>query len=148
MLTRLLHLTHVFRRPVTLGVRAAAFDEHDRIFLVRHTYVAGWYLPGGGVDAGETVYEALARELAEEGNLRLGEAVDLFGVYFNRNVSRRDHVILFSCHSVVQTEPVSANFEIAEAGFFDVRALPDGTTGATRRRIAELTGEIPKSALW
>jgi 8-oxo-dGTP pyrophosphatase MutT (NUDIX family) len=50
-------------RGMTVGVRGAVLDEASRIFLVKHTYVPGWYLPGGGVDLGETAEAALAREL-------------------------------------------------------------------------------------
>ena len=54
-----------------LGVRAVVLDSQGRVFLIRHTYATGWHLPGAGVEAGETLRQALARELAEEGNIEL-----------------------------------------------------------------------------
>jgi len=51
---------------MTLGVRAIVFDEQkNSVFLVKHTYVPGWQLPGGGVDSGETFGQALEKELRE-----------------------------------------------------------------------------------
>src|SRR6185437_4117200 len=53
-----------------LGVRGLVVDRRDggtdHVLLVRHTYVDGWYLPGGGIEAGESAQTALARELIEE----------------------------------------------------------------------------------
>src|SRR5438045_1160338 len=69
LLRRVLHFFWQFQRGLTLGVRAVVIDRDGRIFLVRHTYVSGWHLPGGGVEPGETVAQALARELREEGNI-------------------------------------------------------------------------------
>ena len=64
--------------------------------LVKHTYVPGWYLPGGGVDPGETADAAMRRELAEEANIRVDGALELVGLYQNRELSDRDHVALFT----------------------------------------------------
>ena len=75
----------LFRRGVTLGVRAAVFDAEGRVFLVKHSYMPGWYLPGGGVDRGETMRQALERELMEEAGIRLTGPAMLFGLYLNRH---------------------------------------------------------------
>lgn len=131
---------------MTLGVRAAAFDDAGRVFLVRHTYVGGWQLPGGGVEKGETAGEALAKELGEEGNLVLGEPAELVGVHLNRAASPRDHVLFYRCRVVQKAEKI-ADSEIAEAGFFALDDLPAETTPATRRRLAELAGE-PADPYW
>ena len=68
---RAFHLYWRWARGVTLGVRGLVIDKDQRIFLVAHTYVPGWQLPGGGVEPGETMAEALARELMEEGNIEI-----------------------------------------------------------------------------
>ena len=60
---RVAHTYWRFTRGMTLGVRALVIDERNRVFLVKHSYVSGWYLPGGGVEPGETVIDALIREL-------------------------------------------------------------------------------------
>ena len=60
---RLLHVYFSFVRSMTVGVRAACFDEDGRIFLVRHSYIGGWHMPGGGLERNETVEEALVKEL-------------------------------------------------------------------------------------
>src|SRR5437588_2259057 len=80
---RVLHTYWRFARGMTLGVRAVVIDPQSRVFLVKHSYVAGWHLPGGGVEPGETIGDALARELLEEGGLSALEPPMLHGVFFN-----------------------------------------------------------------
>jgi 8-oxo-dGTP pyrophosphatase MutT (NUDIX family) len=145
---RVLHFYWRFSRGVTLGVRAVVIDGSGRVFLVMHSYVAGWHLPGGGVETGETAAAALARELREEGNIEIDEPPTLFGVYFNRRISRRDHVALYIVRAFRQPAPPQPNHEIIAHGFFAPDALPAETTRATRERIAEVLNGRPPAELW
>ena len=147
-LRRVLHLYWRFARGVTLGVRALVIDDKGRVFLVKHSYVSGWHLPGGGVEAGETIVQALARELREEGNIDLTEPPQLHGVFFNDRVSRRDHVALFVVRGFRQPAAPLPNHEIIAHGFFAVDAMPNDTTAATRARIVEVLGGAPASERW
>lgn len=147
LVTRVLHVWFALSRGMTLGVRAAAFDDQGRVFLVRHSYVPGWHMPGGGVERGETLAQALEKELREEGNLQIFGEPELFAVYFNRRTSVRDHVAFYRCR-VRQTAPKLADREILEAGFFPLDGLPKGVTAATRRRLAELSGDQAVSDEW
>ena len=113
-------------------------DGEGRVFLVKHSYVSGWHLPGGGVEVGETMLAALTRELREEGNIEVGSSPRLFAVYFNGKISRRDHVALFVVGDFRQPSPPRANAEIIDHGFFSLDALPEDTSAATRARIAEV----------
>jgi ADP-ribose pyrophosphatase YjhB (NUDIX family) len=137
-----------FTRGMTLGVRAIVLEQQQRVFLVRHSYVNGWHLPGGGVDAGETMDGAMRRELKEEGNIVvMGEAA-LLGIYLNRKASHRDHVAVYVVRSFSQDGPRAPDREIVESGFFPLDGLPEGTTQATRRRIDEALGRAAVADIW
>jgi 8-oxo-dGTP pyrophosphatase MutT (NUDIX family) len=144
---RVMHFYWRFSRPATLGARALVIDGSGRVFLIKHSYVEGWHLPGGGVETGETMLQALARELAEEGNIKLVSQPALHGIFFNKRVSRRDHVALFIVRDFRQETP-KPNYEIIEHGFFAPDALPEGTSRATRARLAEVFDGVAVSELW
>ena len=148
LITRAMHFYWRFSRGATLGARAMVIDGSGRIFLIRHSYVDGWYLPGGGVETGETFLTALARELAEEGNIVMTAPPVLHGIYLNKRVSPRDHVALFIVREFRQERGRVPNREIVEHGFFAPDALPEGATRATRARIAEVMGGASVSELW
>ncbi len=134
-------------RPMTLGVRAIALDEADRVFLVRHAYISGFHLPGGGVESGETAVNSLLRELREEGGLEALGPPRLFGFYHNPRHSRRDHVALYLAR-VRQNRPRTPNWEIVESGFFALDALPKSATPSTRARIDEYLRKSEPTTLW
>jgi ADP-ribose pyrophosphatase YjhB (NUDIX family) len=145
---RVLHFYWRFSRGLTLGVRAVVIDGNGRVFLIMHSYVPGWHLPGGGVETGETAAVALARELREEGNIELVDQPTLFAVYFNGRISRRDHVALYVVRAFRQDAPPQPNHEIIAHGFFAPDALPAETTRATRDRIAEVLNGRKPAELW
>jgi len=145
---RVLHLYWRLSRGMTLGVRAVVVDAAGRVFLVKHSYVTGWHLPGGGVEPDETALEALTRELREEGNIEVTAAPKLHGVYFNERVSRRDHVVLFVVRAFRQTAEPVPDREIVAHGFFAPRELPQDTTSSTRARIAEVLDGAPIPERW
>ena len=148
LIRRLLHFYWRFSRGATLGTRAMVIDGAGRIFLVKHSYVAGWHLPGGGVETGETILTALARELAEEGNILLTAPPLLHGVFFNKRMSRRDHVALYIVREFRQDAMPRPNHEIVAHGFFAPDALPEGVGRATSARIAEVFGGAAVSEVW
>jgi 8-oxo-dGTP pyrophosphatase MutT (NUDIX family) len=147
-LRRFLHLYWQFARGMTLGVRAVVLDGGNRVFLVKHSYVGGWHLPGGGVEVGETFRDALRRELAEEGWIELlGEPV-LHGLFFNSHVSRRDHVAVYLVRQFQQDRLPEPNREIVACGFFAANALPVDTTEGTRLRISEVLENKEPISTW
>jgi ADP-ribose pyrophosphatase YjhB (NUDIX family) len=133
---------------MTLGVRAVLLDGDRRVYLVRHTYLPGWHLPGGGVEAGETALDALTREVREEACLAITGAPQLHGVFFNEKISRRDHVLVYVVRHFAVIGPKKPDREIAEAGFFPLDALPADATPATRRRLDEILNGAPVAATW
>ncbi len=150
LLRPLVQLWFRLRRPLTAGVRAMVFDEAGRVLLVRHTYVDGWYMPGGGVDRNETMQAAMRREVDEEAGVLISPEARpyLFGLYGNFRAFKSDHIALYLVpHGTYSMVPRESP-EIAEMGFFALDALPADTTPGTRARLLEVArGEEP-AELW
>ncbi|WP_392663344.1 NUDIX domain-containing protein [Amaricoccus sp. B4] len=147
--TMAINVSNALRPRLTLGVRIAAFDPEGRVFLVRHSYVPGFYLPGGGVELGETCREAVIREASEEGGLVFDTPPNLHHIYRCDTLGRRDHIVLFVAYGTLTPNGFpKTGGEILDAGFYAPDALPDDATRATRARVAELmSGEAP-SDIW
>jgi 8-oxo-dGTP pyrophosphatase MutT (NUDIX family) len=123
-------------------------DGDNRVFLIKHSYVSGWHLPGGGVEVGEAFGDALRRELMEEGRIELLGEPALHGLFHNSHVSRRDHVAVYVVRHFRQDRLPEPNCEIVASGFFDAAALPAETTEGTRLRISEVLEGKKPIATW
>lgn len=132
--------------PVSLGVSAIATDPARRVLLVRHTYRAGWYLPGGGVKPGETPECAVVRELTEEVGLTGASAPQLFGFYLRKAGRHCDYIAVYTLQNVVTA--FRPNVEIAELCYSDPLSPPDDTSDGTRRRLSEFVGAAPRGDRW
>jgi 8-oxo-dGTP pyrophosphatase MutT (NUDIX family) len=137
-----------FWHRMTIGTRIMVVDG-DKVLLIRHTYVPGWQFPGGGVDPGETMPQAAAREVLEETGYRVTGPLELFGMYHNSSpVTNRDHVAFYvatACEKVFDRKP---DREISEVAWFHRSALPQKVTPATSQRIDEYFDGAPKRDIW
>ena len=145
---RVLHVYWRFARGLTLGVRAVVIDPQDRVLLVKHSYGSGWHLPGGGVEVGETIEDALGRELLEEGGVSVTGKPMLHGIFFNSRVSRRDHVAVYVVRDFVKQGGPRHVHEIIDHGFFASDSLPADTTRGTLARLAEVLNGAAVSQRW
>jgi len=148
LLRRVFHFYWRFSRGLTLGVRGIVIDAAGRIFLIKHGYVSGWHLPGGGVEPLETMLDALARELKEEGNIDLVGTPHFHGLFHNSRVSGRDHIAVYVVRSFRQDAAPIPDREIIAHGFFAPEELPPETTTSTRARIKEVLSELPAPQKW
>lgn len=132
--------------PCVFGASAVVEDSQGRVLLVRHSYVGGWQLPGGGVAGSEPPDQAVVRELEEEVGLAESMPPEFIGLYSRKILWVANVIALYRLRNArIDFRP---NMEIREAKFFDPAALPDGTTAATRRRLAELSGKVPRTPYW
>lgn len=136
LLQSILHVCFLFSRPLTLGVRAIVFDHKSRaILMVKHTYSSGWYLPGGGIESGESYATALKRELMEEVGIEF-EGSAIVDVYHNWSISKRDHVVITTINSWEKRDVVKIPaMEIAETSWFRLTKLPEELSPCTRFAI-------------
>lgn len=145
---RVMKLARRGRWPLTVGVRIVVRDADECVLLVKHTYAPGWHFPGGAIDPRETAADAAMRELREEALIECVGTPHLHGVFFNLTENKSDHIVVFETRSWKRVAGQMRTLEIADARFFPVSDLPEGTTGGTMRRLAELKGDAQPGTIW
>jgi 8-oxo-dGTP pyrophosphatase MutT (NUDIX family) len=124
----------------SVGVRALVQDGDGRVLLIRHTYIPGWHMPGGGVCAGESTIDAVIREVREEAGLTVTAPPQLCGVYHGWWKGMPDYTVLYRIPEFTGEAHAADAVEIAEAGWFALDALPMDTSPKTRERLREVLG--------
>jgi len=125
-----------------IGVFALIFDDEGRILLGHRRDVDGWNLPGGGMEAGETVDEALCREVREETGLDI-EVGQLVGVY--SKPQKQEVVLAFRCGVIGGT--LQPTEETHESRYFAPDALPTNTLPKHRQRIEDALLNSPSAII-
>jgi len=112
------------------GIRALLFDPEGRVLLQKQVLFGSWSLPHGCVDVGESVSDALKREVEEETGLSVLQARP-FGLYtdprYTVTYPNGDQVQTFTVAFVVTQwsgEPVADGEETTELAFFPLDRLP------------------------
>jgi 8-oxo-dGTP diphosphatase len=137
---------HLLRRPV-IGVAAAARTRDGRWVLVRRGDSGEWALPGGTVEWGETLRQAVVRELLEEAGAEVESLGNLSGVYSRPDRDPRFHAVTVVVRAVVK-EPSGRPknpVEIREVRLFADGALPS-PIGLTMSDMIEDARE--KGVVW
>jgi ADP-ribose pyrophosphatase YjhB (NUDIX family) len=148
MLTAMFRPIWRMRRGLTLGAQGAIIDAEGRVLLVRHGYRPGWWFPGGGVEWGETLLVALARELEEEVGVTLTGEPELHGVFSNFTSFPGDHIAVFVVRHWQRRGDHRKLGEIAEARMFAWEDLPERIDPGTRARLAEIFDGASRRELW
>ena len=131
----------------TRGVKVMVFNPARELLLIRNSYGRSHLhvLPGGGIHRGEAPEQAAAREVREEVGVGC-ERLTFRSVHRNHAEGKRDTIYLFTGFTTDRPSP--ASFEVEEAAFHPLDALPETVSAATLRRIAEYRGEQPVDADW
>ncbi len=136
------HHVVIFPRP---GVAIVPRDAQGNILLVDHyrfiTDTRGWEVPAGGVDEGETVAAAGARELLEETG-HCTEQWRTLGVFYPSNGVCNQTAYLLAADDVRAVAPPSDQNEVLGLRWF----APDEVRAMLRRN--EIQDGFSITALW
>ncbi len=110
------------RRPTTEGVRCVVTLE-NKILLIKHTYGSPLLTTvGGGIKMGESLEQAVIREVKEEVGLSLKNIKQLGSIKYNGEF-KKDTIHVFFANANEGEITIDLN-EIKEAGWFDKDNLP------------------------
>lgn len=121
----------------------AIIERGGEYLLARRRDIGWWNLPGGGLEAGETVEQGLAREAQEEIGVAI-RIVRLVGVY--SKPQKNEVVLTFLCKLADDAEPTTSD-EISEVGWFPPTALPEQTLPKHRQRVLDAALGQPEAIL-
>lgn len=114
------------------GAFGVIFDADRRVLLCHRRDMDAWNLPGGGVEAGETPWDATVREVREEVGLET-EIVRLTGLYWKPETD--ELVFNFECR--ITGGSLGPSDESDAAAYFALADLPQNTAPKQVERIRD-----------
>jgi ADP-ribose pyrophosphatase YjhB (NUDIX family) len=128
-----------------LGVNVAIIQDR-KVLLTKRRDFEIWCLPGGEVDAGETLAEAAIREAREEVGLVV-QLEWLVGIHSRPQwLSVGSHVVVFAA-KIIGGELVIQPQEVLEARFFTIEELPKEMLLGHRQQILDALHGV-RGAVW
>ncbi len=123
--------------------------EKNKILLVKraiYPFSGYWGLPGGHVDYGERLEEALKREMKEELGIKV-KIKKLIGVYSDPERDPRYHTVsvVYCCQK--NKGKIKLNYESSEFKFFSLKNLPK-KIGFDHRKILSDFKKYKKKNIW
>lgn len=116
---------------IVAGVRAIIQDKDKKILLIHRKDTGRWGMPAGSVELGESVMDALIREVKEETGLNV-ETAKPFAIYSDPKYSitypNGDQTQIFAIVFLVDKwtgELIQENDESSACNFFPLEDLPD-----------------------
>lgn len=132
---------------ITLGVKVVVERQDGAVLLEQLSYADGWHLPGGHVEAGESVYAAARREVHEECGLEL-DGLALVAVLYHPQEGRDDHVVAFRGTWSGHPAPVADGREVLRLVWAMPAGLPEDATPGTRRLLEALWARRTPAETW
>lgn len=132
---------------VAVGVAVAIVDD-NRILLIKREDFEVWGLPGGGVDARESLAQAAIREVREETGLQIS-LTRLVGVYSRPDWSPDgEHVVLFAAIPIGGILLQDTDGEALDVGYFARLELPEALVHWHRQRIYDALNGVGGGVAW
>jgi len=131
-----------FEDTYRLSVHAVITDSDDRLLQLKATYGGNrWGLPGGALDPGETIHQALSRECLEEMGVEI-KILYMSGMYYHS--AYHSHALIFRCEFPDDAK-ITLSEEHSAFKYFDIDTLGE----IQKRRVLEclnFDGEIQSAA--
>jgi len=125
-----------------LGAFVAIVDDRDRVLLIHRRDVDVWEMPGGGVEPGESPWDAAAREVREEVGLDV-TIERLVGVYWKP----RDDTTVFQFTGTILDGHPGPSEEADDVAWFRFDDLPATIRPLVKERIADLRSDRKETIL-
>jgi len=124
----------------TIGVFGIITDNEGRVLLCHRRDYDLWNLLGGGVEDGESPWDALVREIKEETGLD-ARPIHLTGVYSKPN--KNEVVLSFVCQ--ITGGEITLTDEADKIEYFEVEQIPKNTSQKQIERINEYFSDKSKT---